>query len=320
MIGLVAACLFVATPQLAATGNDSGLWFIGDTDPTVVNFDPKTKGLDYALCSRSSTDSYQLLQRLNHRPEHIVLFQNSIFCVDYNLNISLYSIPQSVSAHRDVTAKMSLQSILHLQKSPTDVLSSEHSIIVCCGGSSLLLNAFDGTNWKELPTLKKPNARVTILSGTTIAAVPSEDGVTLWTLSDGTWVVGETVSLLGTFETILAKDDWPILVSIKNGLAHIVGIQQGKRIEIATCEVPKGRWSLVPSPLGLSMLGVERNGTTTVLDISWPSGNNIDLTVMHQAEIERASFFESYSFLLLMVVFSIFILLKIRKRSPNTPN
>lgn len=317
MIGILAACIFVATPHLAATGNEAGVWFIGDSDPTVVDFDPKTNGLNYSLCRRDSIDTYKLLRRFNHRPDHIVLHQDSIWCVDYKSSISLYSITESGVGQRPISTKVSLQSILDLQKPPTDVLSTAGDIIVCCGGRSLLLNSFDGSAWQELPTLEESNARVTVHMGNLMAAVPNEFGVTLWTLSDGVWKAGETIELVGTFDSILSKDDWPILVSIKDEISYIVGVQHGERVEIASCAVPKGRWTIVPSPFGLCMLGVQRNGTTTVLDIGWPSGENSDIKIMVQSEYSEISFFETYPFLLFMVACAFFLFLKFRKAPPN---
>ena len=245
MIGIIAACIIVATPHLAATGNESGIWFIGDTDPTKVDFDPKTQGLDYSLCRRNSVDTYQLLRRLNHRPDQIVLHQGSIWCVDYNAGISLYSISEIGTEHRPVSSKMSLQSILDLGLKPIDVLSTDLEIIVSCGEDSLQLHSFDGSTWQELPTLKESNARVTIHLGNILAAVPCEEGVKLWTLDGDAWKEGEAIDLVGTFDSILSKEDWPILVSIKDGTAYLAGIQKGKRVDLATCQVPKGRWSIV---------------------------------------------------------------------------
>lgn len=318
MIGIIAACVIVATPHLAATGNEYGIWFIGDTDPTKVDYDPKTQGLDYSLCRRNSIDTYQLLRRLNHRPDHIVLHQDSIWCVDYNSGISLYSISGIGTEQRPVSSKMSLQSILELQLKPTDFLARDSEIIVCCGEESLQLNSFDGSTWQELPILNESNARVTIHLGNVLAAVPCEAGAKLWTLAEGAWKEGETIDLVGTFDSILSKEDWPILVSIEDGKAHLVGIQKGKQVDIATCQVPKGRWSIVPTPVGLCMLGVQRNGTITALDIGWPSGKNSDIKILHQAEFSGPSFLETYPFLLFMVAFMIFIFLKFRKGPPNS--
>lgn len=292
------------------------MWFVGDQDPTVINFDARTKGLDYSICSRVSQDSYVILQRLGHRPIDLTVYEDALWFVDYASNITLYSI-QNLSRNKPNTiAKTSLQGVLSHESTPTDLVSLPAGLVVGCGGNTLQVYTFYGYDWKQLPVLDVPNARITNHNGTLIATTPHEQGALLWSYSDDDWTGGVLVELKGTFYDVLTKEDWLLLVSTENEQSHVIGLQGTNPIEIASFDIPKGSWSVVPSPEGLSVVGVQRNGTTSVLDIGWASGNTYDWIELHQDTTTGLSFIDRFPFLIpATLVLILFILMKRRSKT-----
>ena len=314
MIGIIATCLLALNP-LASTGNENGMWFVGDQDPTVLNFDSKTRGLDYSICARVSKDSYTILQKLGHRPVDMTVFDSAIWFVDYSSNIALYSI-QKTSRPSSAVVKASLQSILETETAPTDLISLDDSIAVACGGQTLQVHTFDGYTWKELPILIVPNARIANHNGTLVAVAPHELGIMLWTYSNNQWVAGTVLNVRGTLYEVLTKNEWLLFVSTESEQSHIVGLQGTTPIEIASFDIPKGGWSVVSSPEGISVVGVQRNGTISVLDIGWPSGKYHEEVVLHQDMSNGLSFIDRFPFLFpaLFVLF-LFLLMSRRARA-----
>jgi len=316
MICIALLCLCVAKP-LAATGSENEVWFIGDQDPSVVQYDPKMIGLDYFLCRRASKDGYVVEHHLNHRPVELVFHKDDIWFVDDASGAMVYSMQRNETSRSDTSSKISLQGFIETQTPPTGILSLKDSVVVCCSGQSLQLFTFDGSVWEELPPLEIENARVTTQNGELLVAAPHEQGAKLWTLDANMWVAGAVVELQGAFVDILVKDSWPLLVSAKWQLGHIVGLQQSVPLEIASFDIPKGRWSVVSSPQGLSVLGVERNGRVSVVDLGWPSGSTQGSLELKQEAKETISFLEQYSFLLAAILFSLFIFLRSRRANPK---
>jgi hypothetical protein len=67
-----------------------------------------------------------------------------------------------------------------------------------------------------------------------------------------------------------------------DGIVNIVGLQHGNPVDIASFEKPRGGWGVAPSTTGLSLVAVERIGTTTVIDIGWPSGDLCETIVLEE--------------------------------------
>lgn len=321
MIGILAICLFVSQP-LAATGNDQGVWFIGDLDPTAIHYDQQTRGLDYAICSRNSDDTYIILQRLAHRPSLVAKHRNKIWFVDNEENgFNLYSLLLPLSPNQK-SRKIVLEWTIEAELEATDLLVYQNSITVCCGDVCLALLSF-GTNINEIEALcDQPNARVANIGGELLAAVPSENGATIWSLlATEEWIIRDKVEYEGDLVSIFAKDDWPVLVVEHEGRGHVIGIYLGKTIEIASFDIPKGRWSVVRSPYGCTVMGVERNGTTTVLDIGWPSGELDKTSKLRLDNSKIPSIFTRYPFLLPAMLVFFFVFLRMRRsNSKKTKN
>jgi len=294
VLSIVATCLLAWHP-LASTGNDQGMWFVGDQDPTVLNFDAKTKGLDYSICARISTDGYVILQRLGRRPIDMTIFEETLWFVDYSSSIDLYSIRKSGIDHRTIV-KATMQGILETDAVPTELVALREAVVVGCSAKSLQVFSFDGHDWEQLPTLDEPNARLANHDGTLVAVTPHEQGAMIRAFSEGKWQAGILVGLQGTFYDIMTKQDWLLLVSTEGEKAHVLGLQGEKPISIVSFDIPKGSWSLVPSPAGMTAVGVERNGTTSVLDLGWPSGKTNAWISLHQDTSSSLSFFDRFPF------------------------
>jgi|ETNmetMinimDraft_26_1059896.scaffolds.fasta_scaffold69118_1 hypothetical protein len=305
-------CL-LATQPLPSIGDGNEVWFIGDQDPTVANFDSSTKGLDYSICRRISNDSFTPVHRLSRRPVDMVLHEGDIWFVDDTAGTTLYTLQLQKRSHQASSRKISLQGVLETEDSPTGIVSLGSSIVVCYGGSILQLRAFNGSVWEELPSLNRAGASVVGLDGELLAVAPHQRGAELWSFIEGQWVGGDIVEMQGVFRDVLIKDRWPLLIFTKGQRGQIIGLQESVPIEIGSFDVPKGRWSVVSSPQGLSVFGVERNGTTSVVDIGWPSGREGDKIELRQESIGGLSFLEKYPFLIAALLLSLFILLRSRK-------
>ncbi|MBC8310460.1 MAG: hypothetical protein ISR75_01370 [Phycisphaerales bacterium] len=305
-------CLCSAQP-LASIGNGNEVWFVGDQDPTVLNFDSSTKGFDYSICRRISNDAFTPVQRLSRRPVDMVLHEGNIWFVDDVSGTSLYTLQLTRENRQAHSRNISLQSVLEVEETPTGVVSLGSSIVVCYGGDTLQLHSFNGSVWEELPSLNLASASVASLEGELLAVAPHQLGAELWSLIEGKWQGGEVVEMQGTFREVLIKDRWPLLIFTEGQRGQIIGLQESAPIEIGSFDVPKGRWSVVASPLGLSILGVERNGTTSVVDIGWPSGREVGRIELKQEFLYGLSFLEKYPFLIAALLLSLFILLRTRK-------
>ena len=315
MIGVVIACLISAQP-LVATGNDKGVWFIGDRDPTVVEFDEKKRSLDFAICKRASRDTFIVQKLLKRRPACITFHKGQFWFVSNNsLGFSVYDL--NIPTESEPTqGRTSMKWTVAIDAVPTDLVVYDDNLVVCCGDECLVLLALIGNSYKELPQLcDQPNARVVNVGGELLAAVPHENGVTLWTLTDGEWIAGETIELQGTFSGITEKDGIVLLTSELKQQGHILGIQRGNPVEIATFDIPKGRWSVVPTPEGICVIGVERNGTSTVLDIGWPSGTVNDSIVFTEDTSHSTSMFDRFPYLLPLLLISSLFLVIVSRRS-----
>jgi hypothetical protein len=302
MLGFTAACLFMLQP-LAATGGNDGIWFVGDLDPSVINFDVTTKGFDYALCMRGTKNEYVNLKRLSHRPIAIERFKDTVWFVDYTSSVALYAVEKQ----SDGTNELALQGIMESDSAPTDLIASNDKLYICFGNTSLQLFTFVNGVFEQLPSLNVKNARVADSGGFLMAAAPAENGASVWKFVGDQWVGGDIVRLQGDFVALETKEDWPLFISIENQQCNIVGLQQSKGIQISSFEIPRGRWSLLPAPTGLCVMGVERNGTVTAVDIGWPSGRLSDPIKLQIGSGAVPSIFSRFEVLFTIVLISIFL-------------
>ena len=313
MIGVVIACL-ISAQTLAATGNEDDVWYIGDLDPSIVQFDSRKSNLDFAICKRTSKDTYIIQKLLQRRPLCLTRHKGQLWFVSNDTRgFSVYDlfIPKK---SEPTQGRTSMKWTVNINAVATDMVVYDDNLVVCCGEECLVLLAFIGNSFIELPVLcEQPNARVVNVDGHLVAAVPSDLGVTLWTLTDAEWVIGNTIALQGSFTQIITKDGMILLVSQEEQQGHILGIQLEIPIEIAAFDIPKGRWSVVPSPQGLSVIGVERNGTTTVIDIGWPSGKTSEAIELYQDTRHLPSVFTRYPILLAALLVSVFLFLRLRR-------
>ena len=313
MLGLITACLLSIQP-LASVGTNNGVWFIGDKDPTELQFDPNIKGLDYYVCERNSRESYIPLQSLQRRPVAMLLHKNTVWLVDQGESVALFAMQKSNTGE----LKAKLQSVHKIKQHVTDAVSWNGSIAICFGGEYLQIVVFNGARWKELPLLRQADAQVTVWKDQLVAFSHQSGGVSQWNFENGNWVYGNEYPIVGELTDVQVKDDWKLLVSESEGDCHVVGIQQAKTVPIASFEIPRGRWSVLPSPEGLSALSVQRNGTVGSIDIGWPSGRIAPMLELVQAERSGQSFYEKIPIVLPMAL--ILLLFFFRRRIPKNTN
>ena len=319
MIEHVVSSILFCSP-LALTGNDSGLWFVGDTDPSATTFSSKPPDLDHELCERYSAQQYVVVEPFTRRPSALAVDNNTLWFIDDTLGVGMYKIRLTNMLRASTSRNASLQSstlegLLDTTEKPTDFLIYQGEPLLVFGdsanGSSKLLQ-YQHRVWNEKESLEGTNAHVSLLQDQLIAAVPSDFGVTMWYMNDGSWHGGDEVSIEGDLVDLICRDDWPILVTTSDGESTLTGIQRGGLVEIASFPIPKGRWAVSPSPMGLSVVGVERKGTTTVLDIGWPSGSISEPIVLEERFRENDTLFMTMLFVSMLVV-SMILILKIRR-------
>ena len=109
------------------------------------------------------------------------------------------------------------------------------------------------------------------------------------------------------------KDGWILFVAQFEENCNIVGIQHAQSIPIASFVIPKGRWAVLPSPEGLSVLGVQRNGTTNAVDIGWPSGRQSLPFALEEDEGTGGFFMDQFPLFVPLVLFLMIVLLLSRK-------
>jgi hypothetical protein len=82
-------------------------------------------------------------------------------------------------------------------------------------------------------------------------------------------------------------------------------------VEIASFETPKGRWGVSSSEAGITVIGVQRKGTITLLDIGWPSGSVSAPIILQERKKEGSTMVTTLLFVS-MVAVSLFLILRIR--------
>jgi hypothetical protein len=318
MIEHLLVCVLSSSP-LALTGNENGLWFVGDIEPS-ASFSSRPHDIDYELCERYSSTQYVVIHPFTRRPLALATNKKTLWFIDEGSGIGLYKIQLSGSVRSSTSRRASLQAptmeaFFEEQENPTDFLIyQEQPLLAFCDSDKGVLELFQyqEREWNTLQALQGTHIQVAVLQDQLIAAVPKGSGVEMWYLREDGWFGGDKLELEGTLVDLICQSDWPILVSTANEKAVLSGIQQGGLLEIASFNIPKGRWGVSPSPEGITVVGVERKGTTTVLDIGWPSGSLSGPIVLEERFREDDTLLTSILFASMLVVSTI-LFFKIRR-------
>ena len=318
MIDHVLACALCCSP-LAITGNETGLWFVGDIDPSAA-FSTRHQDIDYELCERFSASQYVVIHPLTRRPLAIAQDKKTLWFIDEASGTGLYKVQLSGLTRSSTSRRASLQAptmeaVFEERENPTDFLLYQEKPLLAFGNSGngvLELFQYQDRKWNILHTLEGNHAQVALLHDKLIAAVPNDSGVEMWYLHDDGWLGRDKLEHSGKLVDLICHSDWPILVTTVGENALLSGIQQGVLVEIASFKIPKGRWGVSSSPEGITVVGVERKGTTTVLDIGWPSGSLSESIVLEERFQEDDTLLTTFLFVSMLVV-SMILIIKIRR-------
>lgn len=335
MIEVVLASMLFSTP-LAMSGNESGVWFVHDVDPSTPSF-TRSQDIDFELCERFTDNEYLVVHPLIRRPAGLAVENQTMWFIDDAHGIGLFSVTLAPSLRGSTSRNTSLQSpvmkaVFDSTEHPTDFLLHQSSPLLVFGGDeteeTTLVHYVDN-EWELLPSINGSSALVTPFYGELLSAVQDTDGqVSISVLRNGMWepmsfiddgIEGKSkftdvkkFLLDGDLFAFMHKDDWPILVTTKNEVATLLGLQKHGVVEVASFSIPRGRWGVAPSSNGFTVLGVERNGTTTVRDISWPSGELSDPIVLAERFLKDDTMLMTVLFVS-MVLVSLILLSKIRR-------
>jgi hypothetical protein len=319
MIELILSCILCASP-LAITANDSGLWFMGDVAPDKSAFSSRAKDLDFDLCQRYSSNEYVAVAPFTRRPSYLAVEADTLWFVDASAGVGLYSMKlenvKSTSTSKNLLVRMPiLQSIYKTIEKPTGLVILEEQPVLIFDepeNNATTMVQFKDKDWVSLPSLPESGAKVAIFGSQLHAAVPTEGGTSLWYLQNGLWLSGDIVKFKGNLIDLLYRDNWPILVTSDAKDVTLTGIQQGGPVHLATLPLPKGRWGVAPTPEGLTVIGVQRKGIITSIDIGWPSGSVAEPIVLQERFKEDDSLLVSVLFVSLVLA-SLLLISKIRK-------
>lgn len=304
----ILACI-VSIQPLVSTGADGGIWFIGDRNPAQIQFDTRAKGMEFSICARTSKTAYVSLQSFLRRPVGLLIFNNEIWFADQREGVALYAMRKDSMGALHAT----LQTTFETQMELKGMHQWGDAIAISSGGESLQITTFEGGLWKELPELLEKDATAVVYKNDLLAFAPSERGVRAWRYGESNWESEGQVELHGVLVAVVQKADWLLLVTEHEGQGAIWGLQQKECIQMASFTIPKGRWAVLPSPEGLSLMSVERNGTTTVMDINWPSGSLSPAIELTLEPLHETSFLESVALFMPMFLFAGFVYLLFRK-------
>lgn len=317
MIGFIAVCL-LATQSLTASGTNDGLWFVGDRPPDAI-------GHEHELCERQESDKYWVVRPMIRRPAAMVVDSNTMWFVDIGSGVELYKVALSGNGSSNASGatghgKTRMIAFLQKNQQPTDLIVEDEQPIIAFGGSTLELYKYTGLGFEQLAILDKSGAQVAKLNSRLIAAAPEVGGVTMWHLNGESWKGGDFIEFEGHLVDLLVHDDWPILIVEDAATVNVIGLQHGGPIEIASLDVPRGRWGVFSSPHGLSAVGVERIGKTTVVDIGWPSGVVSRQIVLQEEVRSSGTFLTTLTFIIPLVLLILFVTISRRQSQPPNNN
>jgi len=335
MIEFALVSVLFSTP-LSMSGNEAGVWFVHDIDPSVTSFS-RPQDIDYELCERFSDNEFLVVYPLIRRPTGLAVEKQTLWFIDDTYGVGLYRVTLASSMRGSTSRNTSLrapvmQAMFETTNHPTDFLLYQSNPLLVFGSddkNDTALVHYVDNEWELLPSIHGSGALVTPFYGELLSATQDKNGeVLISTLQNGAWepmsfiddrVMPENVFtadsrllLDGNLVAFMCKDDWPILVTTKNEVATLLGLQKHGVIVLASFTVPKGRWGVTPSSNGFTVLGVERNGTTTVQDISWPSGDLSEPIVLTERFLEDDTTLMTVLFVS-MVLMSFILLTKIRR-------
>ena len=319
MIELLLACVLSSSP-LAITGNESGLWFIGDVAPNKSSFTARAKDLDFDLCQQYGENEYVVVVPFTRRPSLLAVEENKLWFVDASSGVGLYTVKlanaNSASTSRNAMLRMpTLQSLYKTTEKPTGLLVLEEEPVLvfdASGENATTLVQYKNKEWTPLPSINGSGAKVTLLRKQLIAAVPIYGGVSLWYFQEGSWLGGDKIEIDGALAGLICKDNWPILITNTADEVTMTGIQQGGPVHLATFPLPKGRWGAVPTSKGITVVGVQRKGIFTSFDIGWPSGTISGPIILNERIKKDDSLLFTVLFLS-MVLASLLLISKIRR-------
>jgi hypothetical protein len=335
MIEVVLASVLFSTP-LAMSGNELGLWFVHDIDPSATSY-TRSQDIDYELCERISENEFMVVYPLIRRPIGLAVEKQTMWFIDDAHGVGLYSVTLASSMRGSTSRNAMLRSpvmqgVFETTEHPTDFLLYQSSPLLVFGGGNkneTTLVHYVAKEWELLSSVDGSDALVTPFYDELLSAVQGKNGqVTISALRNGAWeamsffdnrtktdsvFMNDTRLLLdGSLVDFLRKDDWPILVTTKNEVATLLGLQMHGVVELASFSIPKGRWGVTSSSGGFVVIGVERNGTTTVRDISWPSGDLSEPIILAERFPDNDRTLMTVLFVS-MVLVSLLLLSKIRR-------
>ncbi|MDP6693227.1 MAG: hypothetical protein QF444_02785 [Phycisphaerales bacterium] len=282
MICVVLAGIIASQPLMIA-GNEVGIWFVRDTIPGSL-------GPEHELCQLLGEDKYQVVLPLAARPlalgvnEQTLWFVGDgdkpvLYCarlVENQATGDLRTVPRGrATALITLELEGAIRSMIFLDDKPILVVENDG------------LQCFDTDGLAMMPNLRGNGGQMAVISGSIIAAIPSTNqevrGVQIWHQRDKGWIRGPFVSIEGKLCDLVIKDDWPLLVSSNGSEIIVSGLQNNQALELASFPTLAGRWAIVSKPSsGLVAIGAERNGTTTKIDLGWPSCKASDPIVLSE--------------------------------------
>jgi hypothetical protein len=321
MIEQILACALLQSP-LAISGNANGLWYVGDINPSSAIFSGVEKDFDYELCERFSKDRYVVLRQFSRRPLALAVGNQNLWFIDNHEGVGLYKLNlpnlQRGSTSKNAYLQTSkMEALFETTETPTDFLIFRDKPLLVFGkpldGTTELFHYLE-RQWVNLTPIKGRNVHVAQMQDKLIAAIPNERGATVWYMQECNWLGGDQIDFQGELIDLFCRDDWPILVTSNVNIATLSGIQKDGLVTLASFEIPKGRWGVSTSPDGISVVGVQRKGETTILDIGWPSGSTSKPIILEERFPEDDTLVSTVLFVS-MVIVSLILLTKIGRSS-----
>ena len=177
----VLSCVFCYSP-LALTGNETGLWFVGDINPQAATFSGKPQDLDYELCERFLEKQYIVVRPFTRRPAALAIGKQALWFIDDTSGIGLYkthlpSLQRSTASKSTSLQSSTLEAVFETEEKPTDFLMYQGQPLVAFGNSPeasciyINIRTKNGMRWRHLWGV---HAHVALLQDQLIAAVPNK--------------------------------------------------------------------------------------------------------------------------------------------------
>ncbi|MDP7009566.1 MAG: hypothetical protein QGI78_08360 [Phycisphaerales bacterium] len=267
MIASVLASLLVAQ-QLVSTSNNVGVWFVHDRPPG-------STGALYEICQRIDESNYQVVIPLSKRPIALAVHDTTLWFVGGETPPVLYRARlhenrATGDLRTDPRGRASAVTTIDIEGRVQDLIILNNDPVLVVEQDGLQCYSLDGK-----PITPKVHGHIGACSTQEEKlrlALQEEQQITVHTYQDHAWNVGDQFSIDGKLQDFFTFDDWPVVISSKNGVVSFIGVQQGTPVTFATFPEPAGRWAVVGHDSGIQVIGVERNGTTTAMEIGWPSG------------------------------------------------